>query len=69
MSLYQHAREENVERLRDALGSDSDAVRRRAAEFLGEVGSVDEQPTVDGLLRAAPSADAAEVRGAPVGAL
>ncbi|MFC7187260.1 HEAT repeat domain-containing protein [Halorubrum yunnanense] len=69
MSLYQYAREENAERLRDALGSDSAAVRRRAAEFLGEVGDVDNQPTVDGLLRAATSDDDAEVRGAAVDAL
>ncbi|TKX80583.1 HEAT repeat domain-containing protein [Halorubrum sp. SD626R] len=69
MSLYQHARDENVERLRDALSSDSAAVRRRAAEFLGEVGDVDDQATVDGLLHAATSDDDAEVRGAAVDAL
>ena len=69
MSLYQHARDENVERLRDALGSESAAVRRRAAEFLGEVGDADDQATVDGLLRAATEDDDAEVRGAAVDAL
>ncbi|MFC6771643.1 HEAT repeat domain-containing protein, partial [Halorubrum pallidum] len=53
MSLYQHARDGNVERLRDAIGSDSAAVRRRAAEFLGEVGDANEQATVDALLRTA----------------
>jgi len=69
MSLYQHARDGNVERLRDALGSDSAAVRRRAAEFLGEIGDEDEQPTVEGLLRAATKDDDAEVRAAAVDAL
>jgi HEAT repeat protein len=69
MSLYQYAREGNAARLRDALGSDSAAVRRRAAEFLGEVGDVDDQATVDGLLRAATSDDDDEVRGAAVDAL
>ena len=69
MSLYQHARDGNAERLRDALGSDSAAVRRRAAEFLGEVGDVDDQATVDGLLRAVTSDEDAKVRGAAVDAL
>lgn len=69
MSLYQYARDGNAERLRDALSSDSAAVRRRAAEFLGEIGDVDDQATVDGLLRAATSDDDAEVRGAAVDAL
>ena len=69
MSLYQYARDGNAERLRDALGSDSAAVRRRAAEFLGEVGDADDQATVDGLLRAATSDDDAAVRGAAVDAL
>ena len=69
MSLYQYARDGNAERLRDALGSDSAAVRRRAAEFLGEIGDADEQATVDGLLRAATSDDDAAVRGAAVDAL
>jgi len=69
MSLYQYARDGNAERLRDALGSDSAAVRRRAAEFLGEIGDADDQATVDGLLRAATSDDDAAVRGAAVDAL
>ncbi|OYR46119.1 MULTISPECIES: HEAT repeat domain-containing protein [unclassified Halorubrum] len=69
MSLYQYARDGNAERLRDALSSDSAAVRRRAAEFLGEVGDVDDQATVEGLLRAATRDDDAEVRGAAVDAL
>ncbi|ELZ49436.1 HEAT domain containing protein [Halorubrum distributum JCM 9100] len=69
MSLYQHARDGNAERLRDALGSDSAAVRRRAAEFLGEIGEEGDQPTIDGLLRAATTDDDPEVRGAAVDAL
>ena len=69
MSLYQHARDGNAERLRDAIGSDSAAVRRRAAEFLGEVGDPDEQATVDALLRAATTDEDGEVRGAAVDAL
>ena len=69
MSLYQHARDGNAERLRDALGSDSAAVRRRAAEFLGEVGEESDQATVEGLLRTATTDDDPEVRGAAVDAL
>ena len=69
MSLYQHARDGNVERLRDGLGSESAAVRKRAVEFLGELGDVDNQPTIDGLLRAATTDDDPEVRGAAVDAL
>jgi HEAT repeat protein len=69
MSLYQHARDGNAERLRDALGSDSAAVRRRAAEFLGEVGEDGDQPTIDALLRAATTDEDPEVRGAAVDAL
>ncbi|GAB3694903.1 HEAT repeat domain-containing protein [Halorubrum pallidum] len=69
MSLYQHARDGNVERLRDAIGSDSAAVRRRAAEFLGEVGDANEQATVDALLRTATDDEDGQVRGAAVDAL
>ena len=69
MSLYRHARNGDAERLRDALGSDSAAVRRRAADFLGEVAAADDQATIDGLLRAATSDDDPEVRGAAVDAL
>ena len=69
MSLYQHARDGNVERLRDGLGSESAAVRKRATEFLGELGDINDQPTVDGLLRAATTDDDPEVRGAAVDAL
>ncbi|SMO36485.1 HEAT repeat domain-containing protein [Halorubrum cibi] len=69
MSLYQHAREGNVDRLRDALGSDSTAVRKRAVELLGELADGDDQATIDGLLRAATSDEDAAVRGAAVDAL
>ncbi|MFC5277675.1 HEAT repeat domain-containing protein [Halorubrum rubrum] len=69
MSLYQHAREGNVDRLRDALASDSTAVRKRAVEFLGELADEDDQATIDGLLRAATVDEDAGVRGAAVDAL
>ena len=69
MSLYQYARDGDAERLRDALGSDSAAVRRRAAEFLGEVSEEEDQATVDALLRAATKDDDGEVRAAAVDAL
>ncbi|OYR55638.1 HEAT repeat domain-containing protein [Halorubrum halodurans] len=69
MSLYQYAREGNVDRLRDALGSDSAAVRKRAAEFLGELADEDDQATIDGLLRAATVDGDAGVRAAAVDAL
>jgi len=63
MSLYQHARDGNAERLRDAMGSDSAAVRKRAAEFLGEVADHGDQPSIDVLLRAATGDEDAQVRG------
>ncbi|WP_123620445.1 HEAT repeat domain-containing protein [Halorubrum sp. CSM-61] len=69
MSLYQHARDGNAERLRDAMGSDSAAVRKRASEFLGEVADPDDQPSIDVLLRAATGDEDAQVRGAAVDAL
>ena len=69
MSLYELAREGNVERLRDALNSDSPAVRRRAAELLGELGDEDDQPTIDALLRAAARDEETRVRGAAIDAL
>ena len=69
MSLYQHAREGNVERLRDALNSDATAVRKRAVELLGELAEPDDQATIDGLLRAATGDDDPSVRGAAVDAL
>ncbi|MES3161297.1 MAG: HEAT repeat domain-containing protein [Halorubrum sp.] len=69
MSLYAHARDGNVARLRDALGSDNAAVRKRAVEFLGELGTVDDQATIDGLLRAATDDEDPAVRGAAVDAL
>ncbi len=69
MSLYRHAREGNIDRLRDAVGSDSPAVRRRALEFLGELADADDQPTIDTLLRAATTDEDPQVRGAAVDAL
>ena len=69
MSLYQHARNGDVERLRDALGSDNAAVRRRAVELLGELAEPGDQATVDSLLRAATNDDDPQVRGRAVDAL
>lgn len=69
MSLYQHAREGNIERLRDALNSDATAVRKRAVELLGELAEPDDQATIDGLLRAATGDGDPGVRGAAVDAL
>lgn len=69
MSLYELARDGEVERLRDALNSDSDVVRRRAAELLGELADGDDQPTIDVLLRAATRDEAERVRGEAIDAL
>ncbi|MBP1922807.1 HEAT repeat protein [Halorubrum alkaliphilum] len=69
MSLYQHARNGDIERLRDALGSENVAVRKRAVELLGELADPDDQATIDGLLRAASTDDDPKVRGAAVDAL
>lgn len=69
MSLYELAHAGDVERLRDALNSDSSAVRRRAAELLGELSEEDDQPTIDALLRAATRDEDGRVRGAAVDAL
>ena len=69
MSLYELARGGEVERLRDALNSDSPAVRRRAAELVGELGDEDDQPTIDALLRAATRDEEKRVRGAAIDAL
>ncbi|GAB6879668.1 HEAT repeat domain-containing protein [Halorubrum gandharaense] len=69
MSLYGYAREGNVERLRDAAGSDSPAVRKRAVEFLGELADEEDQGTIDVLLRAATTDEDEQVRGAAVDAL
>jgi len=69
MSLYKHAREGNVERLRDALCSDTAAVRKRAAEHLGELTTTDDQASIDSLLRVATGDDDPTVRGAAVDAL
>ncbi len=69
MSLYRYAREGDVERLRDALGSDSAAVRKRASELLGELADESDQATIDALLRAATGDGNDQVRGAAVDAL
>ncbi|SNR38052.1 HEAT repeat domain-containing protein [Halorubrum vacuolatum] len=69
MSLYQYAREGNVERLRDALGSDSAAVRKRALELLGELADENDQASIDAIMRAAMGDADEQVRGAAVDAL
>lgn len=69
MSLYRYAREGNVERLRDALGSDSAAVRKRALELLGDLADEEDQATIDALLHAATSDEDDRVRGAAIDAL
>lgn len=69
MSLYDLARTGDVEAVRDALHSDSAAVRRRAAEILGDLADEDDQASIDALLRAATGDDDERVRGAAIDAL
>lgn len=70
MSLYMRAREGDADAIRAALTtSDSPAVRRRAAELLGEVADLDDQQTVDKLVRAAREDDDEGVRAAAIDAL
>ena len=69
MSLYLLARDGDTGALRDRLWeSDSAAVRRRAAELLGDVGD-DTPEVVDALIRAATDDDDEEVRASAVDAL
>ena len=69
MSLYELARNGDVEAIRDALHSDSTAVRRRAAAILGDLADEDDQPSIDALLRVATGDDDDRVRGAAIDAL
>ncbi len=70
MSLYQLARDNEIEELSDrAQSSDSDAVRRRAAEMLGDVGDVDDTQVIDTLSSLALDDDHPEVRAMAVDAL
>lgn len=69
MSLYELARTGDVEAVRDALHSDSPAVRRRAAEILGELADEDDQPSIDALLRTATEDEDERVRGVAIDAL
>ena len=70
MSLYQLARENEIEELSDrARSSESDAVRRRAAEMLGDVGDVDDTQVTDTLAELALEDEDAEVRAMAVDAL
>lgn len=69
MSLYLLARNGDTDALRDRLwDSDSDAVRQRAAELLGDVGD-DDPEVVDALVRAATDDDDPGVRAAAVDSL
>ncbi|ERH12775.1 MAG: HEAT repeat protein [halophilic archaeon J07HB67] len=70
MSLYQLARDNEIEELSHrAQSSDSDAVRRRAAEMLGDVGEVDDTQVIDTLSGLALEDDHPEVRAMAVDAL
>jgi len=70
MSLYQLARDNEIEKLSDrAQSSDSDAVRRRAAEMLGDVGDADDTQVTDTLAGLALDDDDPEVRAMAVDAL
>ena len=69
MSLYQYAREGDVERIRDALSSERAVVRRRAAEHLGELVATDDQASLDALLRVASDDADEQTRAAAVDAL
>lgn len=70
MSLYTLARDGDMEQLTDtAKNSDSAAVRRRAAEMLGDVGDPEDDRTVDVLIHLARDDDEDAVRAAAVDGL
>ena len=70
MSLYQLAQDNDLERLSDkARSSDSDAVRRRAAQMLGDHGTLDDDEVMDTLIRLALNDEDGRVRGQAVDAL
>ena len=69
MSLYQYAREGDVERIRDALSSERAVVRRRAVELLGDLAAPDDQASIDALLRVASDDADDRARAAAVDAL
>lgn len=70
MSLYTLARDGDMEQLADtARNSDSAAVRRRAAEMLGDVGDPDDDRTVDVLIHLARNDEEDAVRAAAVDGL
>lgn len=69
MSLYQLERDSDVDSLLDyATGSETDAVRERAVEILGELGA-DDQHVIDALIKRARTDDASAVRAAAIDAL
>lgn len=70
MSLYLLARDGETDRLKDRLATaESPAVRKRAAELLGEVADPDQSEVVDALVRRATSDESGEVRGAAIDGL
>jgi HEAT repeat protein len=70
MSLYLLARDGETDRLLDRLSqAESPAVRRRAAELLGEVATPDQPEVVDALIRRVTTDDEGAVRGAAIDAL
>ena len=70
MSLYHLEKDEDVDALVDHLEtSDSDRVRGRAAELLGEVASLDDEAAVDALVSVAHDDESEDVRDSAIDAL
>jgi HEAT repeat protein len=70
MSLYHLERDGDVDALVDHLEtSESDSVRRRSAELLGEVAGLDDQAAVDALVAAATDDESEAVRDSAIDAL
>lgn len=70
MSLFDLEKTGDVDTLVEYLdGSESERVRRRAAEILGDVASAEDQPVVEALVAAARDDPTDDVRGAAIDAL
>ncbi|MFC6725780.1 HEAT repeat domain-containing protein, partial [Halobium palmae] len=70
MSLYQLAHDGDADELLTKLWeSDSSAVRARAAELLGEIGTEEDAELIRGVVEAAREDDSEEVRAAAIDAL
>jgi HEAT repeat protein len=70
MSLYHLEKDEDVDALVEYLEtSDSDRVRGRAAELLGEVADLDDQAAVDALVSVAHDDESEDVRDSAIDAL